>query len=137
MSVRIYQSKSQKIRTIEKEPVDLKILEKYSPETITFDTPEEFTEYLTEHKEEMDATTTNKLNKKYKIRNYSITKIKGEICLKKSKNTVESDDKLDQIIAVSQEVKQYLTAVSDKLDTFLSLFTKELHSGSSAFMIED
>ncbi len=123
MSVRIYQSKSQKIKTIEKEPVDLKILEKYSPETITFDTPEEFTEYLTEHKEEMDATTTNKLNKKYKIRNYSITKIKGEICLKKSKNTVESECKLDQII--------------DKLDTLLSLFTKELHSSSSAFMIED
>ena len=123
MSVRIYQSKSQKIKTIEKEPVDLKILEKYSPETITFDTPEEFTEYLTEHKEEMDATTTNKLNKKYKIRGYCITKIKGEICLKKSKNTVESDDRLDQII--------------NKLDTLLNLFTKDFNSGSSAFMIED
>ncbi len=132
MSVRLYQSKSQKIRTPMKEPIDLKILERYSPEVVTFDTPEEFTEYLTEHKEEMDATTTNKLNIKYKIRNYTITKIKGEICLKKSKNTDENadsvrccicSDKLDQII--------------NKLDTLLNLFTKDFNSGSSAFMIED
>ena len=131
MSVRLYQSKSQKIRTPMKEPVDLKILERYSPEIITFDTPEEFTEYLTEHLEEMNATTTNKLNIKFKIRGYTITKIKGEICLKKSKNTDESNtdsihqftDKLDQII--------------NKLDTLLSLFTNDSNSGSSAFMIED
>ena len=131
MSVRLYQSKSQKIRTPMKEPVDLKILERYSPEIITFDTPEEFTEYLTEHLEEMNATTTNKLNIKFKIRGYTITKIKGEICLKKSKNTDETNtdsihqftDKLDQII--------------DKLDTLLRLFTNDSNSSSSAFMIED
>ena len=118
-----------------KEPVDLKILEKYSPEIITFDTPEEFTEYLTEHKEEMDATTTNKLNIKYKIRNYTINKIKGEICLKKSKNTTENEYKSEALSLHSAECK--LDQIIDKLDTLLSLFTKDFNRGSSAFMIED
>ena len=64
---------------------EITVIEKFSPNVIAFDTKEDFVEYLSEHKEDMDKMTTCKLNKMYHIPNYRITKIKGEISLKKNK----------------------------------------------------
>ena len=61
----------------------MNLLEKYSPEMTIFETPKEFEQYLTEHKDELDAMTTIKLNRIYLIRGYRITKLKGVISLRK------------------------------------------------------
>ena len=74
---------STKINLIHKPLVKLNLLEKYSPEMIIFETPKEFEQYLTEHKDELDAMTTIKLNRTYLIRGYRITKLKGVISLRK------------------------------------------------------
>ena len=42
-----------------------------------FHTPEEFNVYYQLHKDELDATTTHKLNKMYKIEGSRSTKIKN------------------------------------------------------------
>ena len=63
--------------------MDLKIIkpvEKYLKE---FDSPEEFNVFYAKNKDEIDSQTTHKLNKQYHIKGYVITKIKGELCLKK------------------------------------------------------
>ena len=113
--VTIYQKKGTKVKKSNElpqmvkkvdEPLeDVKIIEKYSPETINFDSKEEFIEYLAENKEKMDEMTTVKLNKTYKVDGYRITKLKGKISLrsipKPAQVTHESSlvlQKLDEIL---------------------------------------
>ena len=51
---------STKVSLIHKPLVKLNLLEKYSPEMTIFETPKEFEQYLTEHKDELNAMTTIK-----------------------------------------------------------------------------
>jgi hypothetical protein len=78
----------------EKPLIELTIKEPFSPAVEEFDGPTAFQKYLTENVEEMNPLTTYKLNKKYKVEGYRITKIKGVIGLQKVRNTVaqSSDD---------------------------------------------
>ena len=61
----------------------LKIIEPIRDFVKVFSSPDEFNIWYTKNKEEVDALTTNKLNKLYKINGYRITKIKGVLMLKK------------------------------------------------------
>ncbi len=71
----------------------LKIFEPTREPLKTFKTIDDFTHFYHQHKDELDASTTHMLNKRYKIDGpmgtYRITKIKGELQLKKfiMKNT--------------------------------------------------
>ena len=62
---------SKKVKTIE--PVR---------ERRKFNTVEEFNRFYTDHEDEFQRETTCKLNKKYEIPGYRITKIQGEVSLK-------------------------------------------------------
>ena len=89
--VKIYKPKLQKTKKsddapeklpkIEEELPEVTVIEKYEPETIKFDSKEEFIQYLADNKEKMDEMTTVKLNKTYKVDGYRITKLKGKISL--------------------------------------------------------
>jgi hypothetical protein len=48
-----------------------------------FATPEEFTQYYTEHSDELGKKTTQKLNKLFRVEGYHIGRKKDELCLKK------------------------------------------------------
>ncbi len=65
----------------------LKIFEPTKEPLKTFKTIDDFTHFYHQHKDELDASTTHMLNKRYKIEGemgtYRITKIKGELQLKK------------------------------------------------------
>ena len=63
--------------------MDVKVLEPVKKPLREFETVKEFESYYTTHKCEIDGETTNKLNKKYPIKGYRITRIKGVLCLKK------------------------------------------------------
>ena len=110
--VKIY-NPSNKIKTVQKDPIDIPILEAFQPDIITFDTKEEFIEYLTENKEELDAMTTHRLNKAFEIEGYVITKVKGVIGLKKK----------SKINPITNDV---LDAIHEKLDFLMSYFNDEL-----------
>ena len=78
-----------------------------------FHTPEEFNIYYNKNKEEIDNTTTHKLNKLYRIDGYRITKIKGELMLKKasrgsSTRTRDDDDQIQQLKDTINKIIQYL-----------------------------
>ena len=75
--------------------MDLKIIEPVQRYVKEFESPEEFNVFYAKNKDEVDSQTTHKLNKQYHIKGYVITKIKGELCLKKpwiKKNNNQSSD---------------------------------------------
>lgn len=118
MSVKIFKSFQNKRSIVETPLVDLKVIEKYSPCLIEFDTVDEFREYLSEHLDEMNAMTTQKLNKTYLISGYTITKIKNEIAVKKkatvnesiNESIIERLDRLENIIVLLQQKLQLCTS---------------------------
>ena len=63
--------------------MDLKIIKPVQKYVKEFESPEEFNVFYAKNKDEIDSQTTHMLNKKYRIKGLVITKIKGELCLKK------------------------------------------------------
>ena len=98
--------------------MDLKIIkpvEKYLKE---FDSPEEFNVFYAKNKDEIDSQTTHKLNKQYHIKGYVITKIKGELCLKKpwiKKNNNESSSNLLDLESRVKRLEETVNKIIDLL----------------------
>lgn len=75
--------------------MDIKILEPIRNYLKEFNSIDEFNNFYSLNKEELDKLTTHKLNKMYHIKGYRITKIKNELMLKKwdeEKKVQEVDD---------------------------------------------
>ncbi len=68
---------------------EIKILQPITNYIKEFESPDEFNLFYNKHKEEIDSTTTHKLNKLYHIRGYRITKIKDVLMLKKHEEKAE------------------------------------------------
>lgn len=62
--------------------MSLKIVEPIREYLKEFETVDEFNKYYIKHKSDIDSQTTHTLNKKYHIKGYRITKIKGDLQLK-------------------------------------------------------
>ena len=94
--------------------MDLKIIkpvEKYLKE---FESPEEFNVFYAKNKDEIDSQTTHKLNKQYHIKGYVITKIKGELCLKKpwmKKNNNQSSDLESRVKRLEETVNKIIDLI--------------------------
>ena len=100
--------------------MDLKIIkpvEKYLKE---FESPEEFNVFYAKNKDEIDSQTTHKLNKQYHIKGYVITKIKGELCLKrpwiKKNNNQYSVEMSSQMESLESRVKRLEETVNKIID---------------------
>ena len=64
-------TKQQKITLFKKELPQIKIIERYPPDIINFETKENFIEYLDKHREELNQLSTGKINKLCKIKGYT------------------------------------------------------------------
>ena len=60
--------------------MSLEVIQPYKPQPINFSSPDEFNIYYNKHADDFNETTY-KLNVKYKIPGFKITKIKGELKL--------------------------------------------------------
>ena len=69
--------------------MDVKVVEPIQSPMKEFNNVDEFNLFYHNHKDEMMETTTHRLNKMYKINGYRITKIRGELCLKKVREAVK------------------------------------------------
>ncbi len=128
MSVEYYKSSSKStkndknlpklMKNVKTEPINLKIIEKFSPTIISFETPEEFKEYLSENIEELKNWTTQKLNTQYHINGYRITKIKSEISLRKvnGTNTNVDNDYID-----ANAIYELLNNLNTKFDKLINV----------------
>ena len=116
---------------------EIKVIEKFSPDLTIFENKEEFAEYLNEHRDELNKFSTCKLNKMFSIPDYRITKIKGEISLKKNKNEVVNEvvNELDndQINELRNGLSDLRNEVSNDInkikDTLNSLITQLYDKG--------
>jgi hypothetical protein len=92
------------------------MFEEYKPERMSLEKKEDFIKYLSIHLSDVKYPSTNKLDKKFSVKGYRITKVKGEISLATNhylpKNTIETknnsdlkilDDKINYIIEVLKE----------------------------------
>ena len=60
--------------------MSIEVIQPYKPQPIQFASPDEFNIYYNKHADEFNETTY-KLNVKYKIPGFKITKLKGELKL--------------------------------------------------------
>ena len=75
--------------------MDVKVVEPIRTPMKEFNSVDEFNLFYHNHKDEMMETTTHRLNKMYKINGYRITKIRGELCLKKVREAVKQKSDVD------------------------------------------
>ena len=69
--------------------MDVKILQPVTTYIKTFKTVDEFNLFYNKNKAELDAQTTQMLNKKYFVEGYRLTKIKNELMLRKYDDTMK------------------------------------------------
>lgn len=107
---------------------EIKVIEKFSPDLIMFENKEQFAEYIDEHRDELNKYSTCKLNKMFSIPDYRITKIKGEISLKKYvkppiNEQKETDESIDQI----NELRNDVNKIKDTINSLITqLYDKGL-----------
>ncbi len=99
--------------------MDIKILEPIKNYLKEFNSVEEFNNFYSLNKKELDQITTHKLNKMYHVKGYRITKIKGELMLKKwdeNKKLIPTDEStvnLNDIEEIREEIKKIKGAVNN------------------------
>ena len=94
--------------------MDLKVIEPIKNYIKEFKTIDEFNLWYSKNKEEVDALTTHKLNKMYKIDGYRITKIKGVLMLKKWV------DKEEKEIVSTEELKKEIDEIRNTVNKIIS-----------------
>ena len=108
-----------KLIVFKKEAPKIKTIEKFEPDVIKFSNKEEFAEYLEKERENLNEISTCKLNKMFSITGYHITRIRGEIALKKSKDSTNDEQILEQTNDIS--------AIKDTLNSLIKqLYEKGL-----------
>ena len=114
---------------------EIKVIEKFSPDLTIFENKEEFAEYLNEHRDELNKFSTCKLNKMFSIPDYRITKIKGEISLKKhvksdineQKEINQGDELRNGLSDLRNEVSNDINKIKDTLNSLITqLYDKGL-----------
>ena len=99
--------------------MDLKVIEPIKNYLKEFKTPDEFNLFYQTKKDELNKLTTHKLNKMYHISGYRITKIQGELMLKKW-NEVEKQDLNEQIELLREEIKKIKDTINQIIDVINS-----------------
>ena len=119
---------SGKVTIFKRELPQIKIIEKYSPDIINFETKEDFIEYLDQHREELNKLSTCKLNKLCKIKGYHITKLKGEISLRSTQTTEDIETK-SQSERIMNEIEDLKTVIKQLHYNYQTLISKLSEAG--------
>jgi hypothetical protein len=61
----------------------LEVVQPYNPQVIHFDTPDDFNAYYNKHQDDFNDISTYKLNVKYKIPGFKLSKLQGQLKLVK------------------------------------------------------
>ena len=104
--------------------MDLKVIEPIKNYINEFNSPVEFNLFYAKHKDEIDSLTTHKLNKMYHIEGYRITKIKGELMLKKWVVKEEKDHGIiDELKSEIKEIRDTVNKIIEFLNSNLQGIT--------------
>lgn len=106
--------------------MELKILEPIKEYLREFKNPEEFNIFYLNNKDELDSQTTHKLNKKYHVIGYRITKIKGQLMLKKWNEKKEEENVNDHSEEI-EELKEEIAKIKNGLNEVINWINSHFH----------
>jgi hypothetical protein len=109
----------------EKEPTEsIVIKERYEPSVEEFDDVNKFKEYLAEHLEELTKFSTYKLNKRFHIKNYRISKLNGKISLVADTHQKQgSQSSFDEVTVL----KKRIGILEQKINQIIDYVTGNAH----------
>ena len=90
----------------------LEVIEPYNPQIVEFETIDDFNIYYNKHPDEFADKTTQKLNTKYKIPGYRLTKANKELKIIKDYRNANNDSKLNNSNTDSKLFNSLLTRIS-------------------------
>ena len=103
----------------------LEVIEPYNPQIVEFETVDDFNIYYNKHPDEFANKTTQKLNTKYKIPGYKLTKVNKELKIIKDyrkantetkANTTNNNDKLiNSLISRINIMEKQIKEITDYL----------------------
>ncbi len=102
--------------------MEIKVIEPIKNYLKEFNNPVEFNLWYAKNKDEVDKLTTHKLNKMYHIMGYRITKIKGELMLKKVsklKNNEQEEVLKDEIHDDIVELKCEMEKIKETINKII------------------
>ena len=94
--------------------MSIEVIQPYKPQPIQFASPDEFNMYYNKHADEFNETTY-KLNVKYKIPGFKITKLKGELKLIKDYSIPRSSASLPHA-TLTDDVEQRFKSLEARID---------------------
>lgn len=97
--------------------MQVKIIEPIREYSKVFNTPDEFNIWYSKNKDDIDALTTHKLNKMYKIEGYRITKIKNVLMLKKDCNNVDNQQSCLELAHKDKDLREDLQSKTLSLES--------------------
>ncbi len=100
----------------------IKVNEKITEYLKEFDTVDEFNKFYVKHKDELITQTTCALNKKYHITGYRMTKLNGELQLKKIETPKEN--KFATLIALEVRVQKLEALLMETVNRFNELISQ-------------
>ena len=105
------------------EPIE--VIEPYNPQIVEFESVDDFNIYYSTHKEEFNNMTTQKLNTKYKIPGYRLTKKENNLKLikdyyKRKDENIKTDTSGANDIKALQDRITFLEKQIDNINAFLS-----------------
>ena len=106
------------------EPIE--VIEPYNPQIVEFESVDDFNIYYSTHKEEFNNMTTQKLNTKYKIPGYRLTKKENNLKLikdyynkRRNENITTETSRANDIKALQERIV-LLEKQVENINTFLS-----------------
>ena len=110
--------------------MDVKVLQPVTTYIKTFKTVDEFNLLYNKNKAELDAQTTQMLNKKYLVEGYRLTKIKNELMLRKYDDTMKRyfsrkdeqdlhDNLRDEIQSQIDELRTDINSIKDSVNKII------------------
>ena len=106
------------------EPIE--VIEPYNPQIVEFESVDDFNIYYNTHKEEFDNMTTQKLNTKYKIPGYRLTKKENNLKLikdyynKRKNESIKTDPSGENVIKILQDRISILEKEVENINNYLS-----------------
>ena len=105
--------------------MSIEVIQPYKPEVIQFSSPDDFNIYYSKHSDDFNETTY-KLNVKYKIPGFKITKLKGE--LKLIKDYANKARPSSSPLRLTDDVEQRFKSLEDSLTAKIDSLTKRLEN---------
>lgn len=148
MSKSSRQSKATKVNQEQSSPTEVDQVQSSTPQivpvlkpitnTTTFENDQQFNEYYTSHKDEMDKLNTTKLNKMFLVPEYKITRVKGVLSLKlltpsKVNHTVKLNDQETRI----SEITCRLERLDRKINSIMLFLDAEFDSLVDEFFTDE